>query len=68
MIPTIGIMVGGYIILRCVDVLCRPDNSFSSRSGMLTVQILAVVVIMATLLEIAALLLSGESIPRALTP
>jgi hypothetical protein len=32
-IPTIGMMIGGYIILRCFDIFCRPDNSFSSDSG-----------------------------------
>ena len=33
MIPTIGIMIGGYIVLRCIDIFCRPLSAFSSRSA-----------------------------------
>jgi hypothetical protein len=31
MIPTIGIMIGGYIVLRCIDIFCRPLSGDGSR-------------------------------------
>ena len=30
MIPLVGLMIGSYIIFRCVEVLCRPTTSFAS--------------------------------------
>lgn len=30
MIPTIGLMIGSYIVLRCLDILSRPASAFSS--------------------------------------
>ena len=68
MIPTIGIMIGGYIILRCVDILCRPAASFSSKAGQNWMIALAVIVMLATFLEISDLMFSGSpNVPRGLT-
>lgn len=64
MIPTIGIMIGGYIILRCIDILSRSESSFSSAGARTRMMILAVLVAGATVLEIVALMQSSDSIPR----
>jgi hypothetical protein len=48
MIPTIGLMIGSYIIFRCVEVLCRAGNSFVSTAGRTTIQVMAVLLILLT--------------------
>ena len=68
MIPTIGIMIGGYIVLRCVDIFCRPLSAFSSRAGRTVMILLAVLVILVTMVSMLDLMSSGSSVPRGLTP
>ena len=55
MIPTIGIMIGGYIVLRCIDIFCRPLSAFSSRSAQTFELVAAMLIILATLAEMADL-------------
>jgi hypothetical protein len=31
MTPSIGIMVAGYVMFRCIEILCRPTTFFASR-------------------------------------
>lgn len=64
MIPIIGIMIGGYIILRAVEIFCRNENSFSSPGARTPVLVLSVLVIGATVLEIVALMQTSDAIPR----
>ena len=61
MIPTIGAMIGGYIIFRCIEALCRADNQFSSEAGRKTVVVFAFLGILATGIMILTLLGSGAS-------
>jgi hypothetical protein len=68
MIPIIGIMIGGYIILRCFDILSRAESSFSSSGARTRMLILAVLVIGATVLEIVSLMQSSQSVPRGMMP
>jgi len=48
MIPTVGLMIGGYIILRCVEISCRPKAAFASAGARGVVIALAVLSILAT--------------------
>jgi len=54
-------MVGGYVIFRCIDVLCRASNTFSSNTGRVVMQVFAALGIAANLIMIAALFSSAES-------
>jgi hypothetical protein len=63
MIPEIGAMIGGYIIFRCVEALCRNDNAFSSNVGRGVVQVMAVLGIVATLFLVIALINTGSELP-----
>jgi hypothetical protein len=63
MIPTIGFMIGGYIILRCVEFFCRPLSMFSSKAGQVVMLVLALLVILATLGEMSGLVLSTPELP-----
>lgn len=48
MIPNIGIMIGGYIIFRCVEIMCRADVSFGSRGQKHLVMVMGVIGILVT--------------------
>ena len=39
------LLISGYAILKCLEILCRPDVSFSSRDGKILVKVGAVVLI-----------------------
>ena len=67
MIPTIGIMIGGYIILRCVDIFSRPLSAFKSQSAQTFMLVFAIVIILATMVEMADLAFSGASTSPAIT-
>jgi hypothetical protein len=41
-IPAIGLMIGGYILLRCCELMGRAETQFSSKSAASTVRLLAV--------------------------
>jgi hypothetical protein len=61
-IPNIGIMIGGYIMFRCIEALCRNDNQFSSEAGRKTVVISAVLGILVTGILTLNLIFSGNSL------
>jgi hypothetical protein len=48
MIPTIGVMIGGYIIFRCLEIGCRSKASFSSDLARTIVVIAAILGILVT--------------------
>jgi hypothetical protein len=56
MIPTIGVMVGGYIFTRMCELAARPDRGKG-------VKVLAVLTAIVTVFCILDLALSGSSIP-----
>ena len=60
MIPTIGAMIGGYIIFRCLEALCRNVSQFGSRGEQKFIQVMAVIGIIVTGLLTATLLSSGS--------
>jgi hypothetical protein len=64
MIPTIGIMIGGYILLRALDITCRRDDSFSSNRSRILMLLCSALLMVVTVFEMMALLVSGESVPR----
>ena len=61
MIPEIGLMVAGYIIFRCVEVMCRPATAFGSRGQQILVCIIGWVGIVATSFLAANLLLESSA-------
>lgn len=60
MIPTIGAMIGGYIILRCVELACRAESHFSGKNARSGVQALAMLTGAITFF-ITAYLVIGEA-------
>jgi hypothetical protein len=66
MIPTIGLMIGGYIIFRCIEALCRNGSQFSSEGARTVVIIAAMLGILATVVMTLNLLLgsAGSGFPR----
>lgn len=61
MIPTMGIMIGGYIIFRCLEIACRPATAFSSREAYKVVLVAAVVGILVTGFMVVDLFMSSLS-------
>jgi len=48
MVQTIGIMIGGYIIFRCIEIACRNRSQFGSRGQQIFVVVMALIGILAT--------------------
>jgi formate hydrogenlyase subunit 3/multisubunit Na+/H+ antiporter MnhD subunit len=44
MIAAVGVMIGVYVILRCLDILARPKSSFASDQWRMWMQFAAVIV------------------------
>lgn len=63
MIPTIGLMIGSYIIFRCFDLLCRGSGSFVSTAARSLMQVLAIILILLTGSLIYDLHSAGSAIP-----
>lgn len=61
MIPTIGIMIGGYIIFRCIEISCRAQSQFASGAARVTVIILAMIGVVVTGFLTLDLVFSGTS-------
>ncbi len=69
MITDIGVMVAGYIIFRCIEIMCRADSTFGSRGQKTAVCVVGLIGILATGVLAADLILgsssSGGTPPRA---
>ena len=50
MISAIGVMIGGYIIFRCIEIACRSEAQFSSAAAQTTVRVFAILCILVTAL------------------
>lgn len=61
MIPTIGIMIGGYIIFRCIELSCRAESHFANKGARGTVIVLAILGVLVTGVLTVDLALSGTS-------
>ena len=61
MIPTIGVMIGGYIIFRCIELACRSEASFANRGARVTVIVLGIIGVLVTGFLTIDLALSGSS-------
>lgn len=62
MIPTIGLMVGAYIVLRCAELATLPDAHFSSRVAAGVVRVLAMLTAAQTVYCIAELMRAGSAV------
>ena len=62
MIPTIGIMIGGYIIFRCIEIACRSKSSFASDGARTAVVVAAIIGIAATACLTMSLLFPSSGI------
>lgn len=62
MIPDIGVMIGAYITMRCIDVLCRPTTAFSSKWAGSTLRIIAMLVIVVTAGVVYDLVTRGSNV------
>ncbi len=61
MISTIGVMVGGYIIFRCVELSCRAESQFAGKGARTTVIILAILGVLITGFLTVDLAMTGSS-------
>ena len=59
MIPTIGVMIGIYILLRCCDLLASAPGRFSSSGARVVVMVAALLCFLMTLFCIADLALTS---------
>lgn len=59
MVPTIGIMIGAYIILRCAEIMLKPNEHFAPGAGRPIVILLAVAVSLLTAASIYDLSSAG---------
>lgn len=66
MIPTIGLMIGAYIILRCLEILAKPAAEFNSSGARRGVMIFAVLVFLVSVLGVGELLRSGSDVTERL--
>jgi len=48
MIPDIGLMIGAYIVLRCVELLCSSGNRFAKPWARIVVMVFAVLTALLT--------------------
>lgn len=48
MIPTIGVMIGGYIMFRCIELACRSKSNFANSGVRAVVIVLAVIGVLIT--------------------
>lgn len=62
MIPDIGVLIGGYVILRCVEILSRPETAFSSKVAKSVTSIFAMLTVVSTVVIIYDLVMSGSSL------
>ena len=62
MVPTIGLIIGAYIVLRCFEIMGRADASWRDRGVRRFIQVMAFVVAGWTFL------LSADLVWRGLTP
>jgi hypothetical protein len=68
MIPTIGIMIGGYIIFRCIELACRSESQFASKNARSAVIVFAVIGVLVTGFLALNLMLSGNSLSSVVAP
>ena len=61
MIPEIGLMIAGYIVFRCVEIMCRPVTAFGSRGLHNLVYIIGWVCLVATGFLAANLMLESSA-------
>jgi hypothetical protein len=59
MIPTIGIMIGAYILMRCFEVFCRAKSYYSGGASQTVLTVAAVLVILLTAFSMASLATTG---------
>jgi hypothetical protein len=64
MIPEIGLMVGCYIVFRCVEALCAAPQRYGGEIQRFIVAVLGVLTIAATIFIVIALLGTGSSVPQ----
>ena len=63
MIPTIGMIIGIYVILRCVDLIAAAPTRYGSVKSQRTVKVMAFLTFSITLILMFGLMLSGSSSP-----
>lgn len=67
MLPTIGLMIAGYIFLRCLEVLATLER-FSNRGSRIVIAVVAVAVILLCAVGGYGILTSNIEATRALAP
>jgi uncharacterized protein YqgC (DUF456 family) len=63
MIPDIGVLIGAYIALRCVEMLCKPAAAFSSAVARSITSVLAMLTIVVTAVIVYDLVSRGSNLP-----
>jgi hypothetical protein len=61
MIPNIGMMIGGYIIFRCIELSCRAESHFAGPGARAAVVILATLGVLVTGFLTIDLAMTGSS-------
>lgn len=66
MIPTIGVMVGAYIVLRCAEIMLKPADQFAGGAARPILIFLSVGVALLAVIAIFELLSGSSDVGRAL--
>ena len=64
MIPEIGLMIGGYICFRCIELACRAKSSYSNAAAQTVVRLFAALGVLFTLFIMVSLILPGTGFPQ----
>jgi hypothetical protein len=62
MIPLTGLMIAGYIVLRCLEMIAVRDDHWSTRIWGSVMRIAAILTLLATAFVAVALLQSGAGV------
>lgn len=62
MIPDIGLMIGAYIVLRCVEIMTKPASCFFNGNAAAVTKILSFFTMVATMILCLMLLAQGASL------
>jgi hypothetical protein len=68
MIPSIGLIIGVYTILRSIEIICRPRDRFSSGGAQALVIICACVMMLVSAVCMMNLMFSGSNVQSLIQP
>ena len=63
MIPALSTIIGVYVVLRSVEIICKPESAFTTHTARGLVILLAVITILVAIAQTIAITVAGENAP-----